>query len=219
MKSQFGDRETVGSIYTKAQLNDTTGLILPDIGSPMSGDLVTDLNETFASNPFEGRPFYVNCVEERDLQMKNAFKRRLFKTLYRPYPEDNTLVFHMDPKTETVKFCWDVPHHSEFLNILTNSTLYDPEYVQRIRDWCNNDLSNFGYVKVSMGSSQVEGYDEKIVNMYKQNYINYCESIQMDPKALETEKKLGFFWIPNKFLKDKDVTARKTKILMAGNHA
>ena len=215
MKSQYGERETVGSIYTEAQKADTRGLFISDIGNDMSKGLVEDLNETFKSNPFEGRPFYVNVIEERDLQMKNALKRRPHVSLYRPYPEDNTLVFHCDPRSETIRFCWDVPHHSEFMNILSNSLLYPQEYIKRIKDWCNNDLSSFGFIKVSMSSSQVEGYEEKIINMYKQNYINYCESIQMDKKAIETEKKLGFFWIPNKYVKDLDVTERKPSIIMS----
>ena len=128
MKSQYDDRDTVGQIYIDAQKNSTQGLLLPDIGQPMVGDLVDDINEAIASNPFDGQPFFINIVEERDLQMKNAIKRRMFVTKYLPYPEDNTLVFYAEPKLPRISYCWDLPHHSEFFNILTNFTLYD-------RDW------------------------------------------------------------------------------------
>lgn len=216
MKSQYADRDTVGSIYQQAQKNSTQGLLLQDVGSELAQSLVDDLNESIASNPFEGKDFYINVVEERDLQMKNAIKRRLFVSLYRPYPEDNTLVFHVEPNTNRVSFCWDIPHHSELPNILINEHLYDKEYVQRIKQWLNNDLTNFGFVKVSMSSGHVEGYEEKTVNAYREAYYNYCKSIQMDDKALETEKKLGFFWIPNKFIKDKELGADKPRVSLVG---
>lgn len=209
MKSSYGDRETVGTTYLEAQKNSTAGLVIADLTDDMSKGFVDDLNDTFKSDPFNGQNFYVRVVEERDLLMKNAFKRRIFKLLYRPYPEDNTMVFYVEPKNEIVRFCWDIPHHSEFFNILSNQGLYPAEYVQHIKDWCNGKLENFGFMKVNISSGQVEGYDEKLINNYKQSYINYCESIQMDAKALETEKKLGFFWIPNKFTVYKDITDRK----------
>jgi hypothetical protein len=182
----------------------------------MVNSLIDDLNETIASNPFEGKNFYINVVEERDLQMPNALKRRMFVSKYRPYPEDNTLVFHVEPKSNRVKYCWDIPHHSELPNILINAHLYDHEYVQRIKDWLNNDLSNFGFVKVSMGNSQVEGYEEKTINAYRESYYNYCKSIEMDEKAVETEKKLGFFWIPSKNPSDKDLEKKSPKVALIG---
>ena len=206
MKSQYDDRDTVGTTYLKAQKNSTDGLVLKDIGTEMTSSLVKDLNEAITSNPFEGRPFYINIVEERDLQMKNALKRRLFKSLYRPYPEDNTLVFFVDPRKNIVNFCWDLPHHSELYNILYNAALYDHKYIRMIKDWMNHDLTSFGYVKVSINSSQIEGYDEKTINSYRENYLNFCKSREMNEKEIEEEKRLGFFWIPNKFKKDQDVT-------------
>lgn len=216
MKSKYGDRETVGSTYIQAQKNSVQGLILPDLGEEMVKGLIDDLNESIASNPFEGREFYINVVEERDLQMKNAIKRRMFVSKYRPYPEDNTMVFRVEPKTGQTYYCWDIPHHSELPNILINAYLYDHEYIQRINEWLKNDLSNFGFIKVSMGSSQVEGYEEKTIDAYRQAYYNYCLSIDMDEKAIETEKKFGFFWIPNKFAKDKNLADDKPKVSLIG---
>lgn len=217
MKSMYGDRDTHGTTYLKAQKNSVEGLTIGDVGREMVGGLVDDLNDAFASNPFEGRSFYVNVVEERDLQMKNALKRRPHLTLYRPYPEDNTLVFYIEPKSSRVQYCWDLPHHSEFFNILSNEILYDAEYIRNIRQWASGDLSNFGFIKVSMSSSQVEGYDEKVIIGYKKAYVNYCTSLQMDAKSMEAEQKTGFFWIPNKFKKDQDVTSKNDpKVSLVG---
>tara|TARA_R110002126_G_scaffold4874_3_gene25131 strand:+ start:152 stop:685 length:534 start_codon:yes stop_codon:yes gene_type:complete len=151
MKSKYDDRDTVGGIYLKAQTDSCEGLVVQDIGTEMAQSLVDDLNDTIASDPFEGRPFFVSVVEERDLQMKNAIKRRMFKTVYRPYPEDNTLVFYVDPKTGKVCFCWDVPHHSEMFNVLSNFTQYDHKYIRMIREWQNNNLTNFGFEKTMDG--------------------------------------------------------------------
>jgi hypothetical protein len=209
MKSNYGNRDTVGTTYLNAQKDSSDGYLLQDFTSEMVHGLVDDINETIRSDPFKGNSFYISVVEERDLQMKNAIKRRLFVTQYQPYPEDNTLVFFVDVKLNEVSFCWDLPHHSELPNILSNEYLYDHGYVARIKEWLKNDLSNFGFVKVSMGSPHVEGYDEKMIVAYKQAYENYCRTLQMDEKSIENEMKFGFFWIPNKFAKFQKIEQQK----------
>tara|TARA_R110002126_G_scaffold51939_1_gene141829 strand:+ start:2898 stop:3542 length:645 start_codon:yes stop_codon:yes gene_type:complete len=214
MKSQFRDNGTVGTIYQEAQKNNTSGLVVQDIGTELANSLVTDLNKTIESNPFSGKPFYINIVEERDLQMKNAIKRRLFVSQYRPYPEDNTLVFHVEPSSCKVSYCWDIPHHSEFYNIISNFLSYDNEYISMLRQWMDNDLSNFGFIKVSMDSSQVEGYDIKTVNAYRDSYLNFLRTKEVDEKTIEAEIKLGFFWIPNKFHTDKTCEEKTGKIIL-----
>jgi len=211
MKSSYGDRDTVGTQYIKAQGNSTQGLVLADIGTEMCRGLVDDINEVIGTNPFQGKDFYINIVEERDLQMKNALKRRMFVTKYRPYPEDNTLVFKIIPKESRILYCWDVPHHSELPNILSNEYLYGQEYIQRLKEWLKNDLSNFGFIKVNMNSSQVEGYEESQINTYRQAYYNMLKSRGMDDKSLSVEKHWGYFWIPNKFHKDQDLEKPQPK--------
>lgn len=151
MKSEYRNGETVGTTYLKSQKNDARGLTIGDINSEMVTSLIDDLNDCIASDPYKGRPFFISVVEERDLQMKNAIKRRMFTTLYRPYPEDNTLVFYVEPKNNVVCFCWDLPHHSEMWNILSNSSFYDHDYIQRIKEWQRNDLANFGFEKTPDG--------------------------------------------------------------------
>jgi hypothetical protein len=197
MKSNYGNRETHGTTYLKAQQNDMRGITVGDVNTDLVKGLVEDLNDTISSNPFGGDPFFISVIEERDLQMKNAIKRRMFVSKYRPYPEDNTLVFYVEPRNNKVCYCWDVPHHSEMPNILSNADLYDTEYVSRIKDWLRNDLYNFGFTKVNMSSSQVEGLDEKVVNRYRQAYYEFCESNGCSEEELETIKKYGHFWVPN----------------------
>lgn len=208
MKSHYEDRDTVGTTYLEAQKDDVKGYTLQDFNSPMTEGLIEDLNDAVQSNPFEGRPFYINFVEERDLLMKNSFKRRIFKTLYLPYPEDNTLVFYTDPRKQKTYYCWQIPHHSEFYNILSNFTLYEKEYVRRLREWMNNDLSSYGFLKVTMGSSHVEGYDDKTINAYRKNYLTFLETKGLSKADIDAEKKLGFFWIPNPRFEYQDVTAK-----------
>lgn len=214
LKSTYDDRDTVGSTYIKAQKNKTAGLTIGEINDEMVKSLLEDIEGCMNRNPFEDRPFYINIVEERDLQMPNTFKRRIFETLYLPYPEDNTLVFYIKPKSGDIFYCWDLPHHSEIPNIITNEHLYDNEYIKSITAWMRNDLENFGFIKVSMDSSQVEGYEEKTINAYRAAYHSHCEMMGMDRKSLEVEKKLGFFWIPNKFWKPKCLTSDNPKVFI-----
>lgn len=151
MKSEYQDRDTVGTIYLDAQKNSAEGLTIGDINDEMVHGLVDDLNKSIQSNPFgNNKPFWINVVEERDLQMPNSFKRRLYNFEKRPYPEDNTLVFYIEPESNKVCYCWDLPHHSEMWNILSNTHLYPEEYIQRIKEWQNYDLTNFGFKKVTL---------------------------------------------------------------------
>ena len=209
MKSHYQNRNTVGSIYLDAQKNSSQGLILGDVGSEMVSGLIDDLNETIQSDPFDGREFYINVVEERDLQMKNAIKRRLFVSIYRPYPEDNTLVFKADPKSNRIFYCWDVPHHSELPNILSREDQFPHDYIRGIKQWMGGDLTSFGFLKVSMNSSQVEGVPEKTVQAYRNAYWEMCKGQGMDEKQLESEKRVGYFWIPNPNYKDQPLDQKQ----------
>ena len=213
MKSNYGDRDTVGTQYIEAQKSPQ--LTLGEINSCMVSSLVEDLNKTIESNPFQGRPFYINVVEERDLQMPNSFKRRMFVSIYRPYPEDNTLVFHVDHKANEVTFCWDLPHHSELLNIMSNAYLYDFEYIQQIQRWLKNDLSGFGFVKVHIDNSSIEGYKAKTVNAYREAYLNQCKNSGMNEKQIESERRLGFFWLPSLKFKDQSLKPKKHSLIIA----
>ena len=198
MQSTYRDGKTVGSMYLDAQKNSVSGITLGEISSEIANSLVEDLNKTIQSNPFSDRPFFINVVEERDLQMKNAIKRRLFLSLYRPFPEDNTLVFHVYPKGNLVYFCWDIPHHSEMREILSNFAEYDQKYIMQIYKWSKNDLTDFGFLKVKIDNNMVPGYTDKTLEAYRQSYLDFLKSKGMSEKAIEQEIKLGYFWVPNK---------------------
>lgn len=215
MKSLIEDRETVGTQYIEAQKSDMRGYTTGDFANPMVSGFIEDLNNAIMSNPYEGRPFYINVVETRDLQMKNAFKRIFYKSLYLPYPEDNTFVVYTDPKKQKTYFCWDLPHHSNIHNIMITSHLYDYEYIERLKEWMRNDLTNFGFIKVKLGDHVVEDYDEKTIQKYKELWIDFLKSHGADEKAIESEKKLGFFWIPNKKFKFKEIANKNPKISLA----
>ena len=145
-------RNTVGQIYTDAQKNKAP-VIVGDMTSELMKSLVEDLNDTMESNPFDGNPFYITVYEKKDLQMPRAILRRLYVSKYRPYPEDDTVVFKTNPSNGETHFCWCLPHWSEMDNILMNILLYDSELVRTIKDWKNMNLENFGFVKNEDGSN------------------------------------------------------------------
>jgi hypothetical protein len=159
MKSLYADRDTVGTIYQNAQFSGEKQVITGDMNYELRKSLVDDLNETIiiATKEFESIPFYITVHEKKDLQMKSAILRRMIKTKYRPYPEDDTLVFYINPVHNEVYFCWCLPHWSEMDNILANHNLYeytesDRQYVARIRDWKNMRLEYFGFCKNAEGN-------------------------------------------------------------------
>lgn len=150
------DRETVGAIYRNAALkNKEETVTIGDLTNELMSSLVEDLNETIvdASLEFGGSPFYVIVHEKKDMQMPRAILRRMIKTLKRPYPEDDTVVFHVeDPKNNIIKFCWCLPHWSEMDNMLANETLFDPDLILQIRAWKSLDLYHFGFTKDPLGN-------------------------------------------------------------------
>jgi hypothetical protein len=73
----------------------------------------------------------------------------------------------------------------------------------------NNDLTKFGFVKVGFNNSQVDGYDEKTLHRYRQNYIEFLKSKNASEKDIKAEEKVGWFWVPNPLHEDKEITSRK----------
>jgi hypothetical protein len=141
-------RKTVGAIYKEAQEKNTEKFVTNgDLTAELQSSLVTDLNETIASNPYDNRPFYITVHEKKDLQMPKMILRRILTSLYRPYPEDDTIVWWVDPNSNKVKFCWCLPHWSEMDNMLANEWLYEPEMIKEIKAWKAIDLHVFGFCK------------------------------------------------------------------------
>ena len=146
-------RKTVGAIYRDAQLNNKENFIeVGDMSRELMSSLICDLNDTIKSDPHEGRPFFICVHESRDLQMKNMFRRRMLTSVYRPYPEDDTVVFWVNPATNQVKFCWCLPHWSEMENVIANENLFPVDYVAEIKAWKRVDLFHFGFRKDDMGN-------------------------------------------------------------------
>ncbi len=145
-------RKTVGAIYRDAQMASHDPYVENgDLTREVMSSLVEDLNDTIKSNPFQGKNFYITVHEKKDLQMPRALLRRMLTTVYRPYPEDDTIVFFVDMKINEVFFCWCLPHWSEMDNMIANENLFDPSMIHKLKCWKNNDLSVFGFVKDEMG--------------------------------------------------------------------
>lgn len=145
-------RKTVGAIYREANLSyDGTPIETGDMARELMSSLVEDLNDTINSRPHEGRPYYITVHEKKDLQMKTALLRRIITTLYRPWPEDDTTVFYINPSSSDVRFCWCLPHWTDMDNVMRNEMLYPVEYVKDISAWKSLDLYRFGFTKDPMG--------------------------------------------------------------------
>jgi hypothetical protein len=147
------NRNTAGSIYRDAQINGEKGVVIGDVNYEIKKDLVKDINEAIeqGEKEMQGKPFYLAIYEKYDLMLKKGLVRIRKITKYRPYPEQDSMVFHIFPGG-TVYFCWELPHRSQMLNILQCPDLFDPEYVALIRRWDNLQLEYFGFTKDENGN-------------------------------------------------------------------
>lgn len=151
-KSLYGDRDTVGTTYIKAQKEGEKYVEVGDLRRELMSSLVEDLNDTISSDPFQGRAFFITVHESKDLMMKSCIRRRMLTTLYRPWPEDDTTVFWTDPKSNTTRFCWSIPHWSEMDNIIINELIYDKDLVATCKAWKSFDMFQFGFRKDDIGN-------------------------------------------------------------------
>jgi hypothetical protein len=152
-KSRFADRDTVGKMYRDAQINNREDKItVGDLTNEILSSLVEDLNDTIDSKPYDNkRPYYICIVDKKDLMMKRAIIRSIQTTVYRPWPEDDTTVFYIDPVLNEVRFCWCIPHNTEIFNIIANENLYDADLVAKLKAWRKVDLYHFGFRKNDKG--------------------------------------------------------------------
>lgn len=141
-------RNTVGSIYRDAQINGERGVIIGDVNHEIKKDLVKDINEAIEQGQKEmgDKPFYLAIYEKYDLMLKRGLVRIRKVTKYRPYPEQDSMVFHVYPNGD-IYFCWELPHRSQMINILMSPDLFDPTHVDLIRRWENLQLEYFGFKK------------------------------------------------------------------------
>jgi len=147
------ERKTVGAIYQDIHKNpDRYPVIVGDMSNEMKKGLIEDINDAIALKPFGDRSWYIMIHEKKDLQMKDAFLRRVLHFKYRPWPEDDTTVFWHDPKVFQTKFCWSLPHWSEMDNILANSNLFGNDLVSQVRAWKSFDMHHFGFMKDDNGN-------------------------------------------------------------------
>lgn len=146
-KSNYADRDTVGTIALNAAKN-TTNPVVGDLGHELMPDLLEDLNNTIQSDPYDGKPFFIIIHEKKDLLLKNMIMRRMVTKLKRPYPEPNLTVFWTNPKTGETRFCWSLPHQSTFLEYTLNPDKYDKDQINDIKAFQKENLEHFGLKKI-----------------------------------------------------------------------
>jgi len=152
MKSIYGDRDTVGQIYLDAQIQDAdASVIVNDLSGEMMKGLCEDINNSIDSKPFGKKVWYLCVHEKKDLIMKRELLRRMICTKYRPYPEDDTLVYKIDSIHDTVEFCWCLPHTSEMDQVILNPDQYAKEYVEDVRAYIDFKLERFGFKQDAKG--------------------------------------------------------------------
>jgi hypothetical protein len=173
-------RETVGKIYRDAQINGERGVVIGDVNHEIKKDLVVDINEAIqqgmASDEFKGKAFYLALYEKYDLMLKKGLVRIRKITKYRPYPEQDMMLFHVYPQGD-VYFCWELPHRTQMINILANEALYPPEQVLMLKRWENIQLEYFGFKKDSEGN-WVEN------ELFRGDYLMGAPDVQKVPKIL-----------------------------------
>lgn len=154
------ERKTVGAIYRDAALACKEGETVEagDLSRELMKSLIDDINDCIASMPYGKKPFYITIHESKDMLMPRAIRRRMVTTLYRPFPEDDTVVFYVEPETNLVEFCWSLPHRTVMYNRLNNEWLYEKEEVQQIKAYLNEDYWHFGFRKDEMGNWKSNPY-------------------------------------------------------------
>lgn len=158
-------RKTVGAIYRDAQMHgEKTPITVGDLANELKSSLVEDLNAELEEFPrqkehaqFDKRPYFITIHESKDMAMPRALRRRILRTLYRPYPEDDTLVFWRNEDRSEIRFCWQLPHWTEMDNMLASQELWelnqsDHDYLTLIKAWKNVDLHHFGFMKDEIGN-------------------------------------------------------------------
>jgi hypothetical protein len=146
-------RNTAGSIYRDAQINGEKGVVIGDVNHEIKKDLVKDINEAIEMGTKEmgDKPFYLAIYEKYDLMLKKGLVRIRKITKYRPYPEQDSMVFHAFPNGD-VYFCWELPHRSQMMNMIMNPDLYDKAQVELIKRWENLQLEYYGFTKDENGN-------------------------------------------------------------------
>jgi hypothetical protein len=146
-------RPTIGKIYRDLHLDNKPDLIqVGDMSNEIMKGLVEDINDGIKLKPFGDVPWFIMIHEKKDLQMKEAFLRRILHFKKRPYPEDDTTVFWHHPKKGETRFCWSLPHWSEMPNIINSKDLFDRNLVEEVIAWKTFNLERFGFIKDKMGN-------------------------------------------------------------------
>jgi len=145
-KSQYADRDTVGTLALKARECKDVPCV-GDLGHELMKGLVEDLNHAFQLNPYDNRPYFVIVHEKKDLQHKNMILRRMIHTEKRPYPEPGLQVWWVNPSSQEVRFCWELPHWSIFPDIRSNPTEYHSNTLEAVKAYLENHLEYFGFKK------------------------------------------------------------------------
>lgn len=134
MKSEFADRETLGSQMTKTQRAHENSISIEanDLSHEMGNSYMRELRETIEKHQFLKSPYYIQVISSRDVIWgRRALVFRFFARLSKPLMEDDMDLWYIDNKKNIIKLMWSLPHWSEFDMILRDESHEDKKVV----DW------------------------------------------------------------------------------------
>lgn len=159
-------RLNVGAIYRNALINGERNVTSGDVNYDMRLDLCKDINKIISearTGEMKNKKFYLAFYEKADLMLKRALVRTPRISIYRPYPEANSMVFKSLP--EDTYFCWEIPERHHMINELNCPDIYPAERLMKWRRWENMQLEYFGFKKNDEGNWVENPFYEGDINI------------------------------------------------------
>ena len=136
MKSEFGDRETLGTQMLKTQEEhyNSTPIEAGDLSHEGGKSYMRALIDVVENHRSLQLPYYIQVISSRDVLYGNrAFHFRFFARLSEPLMEDDMDLYYVDNRKDELKLLWSLPHWSEFDMILADDTNKEKKLVHWIK--------------------------------------------------------------------------------------
>ncbi|MHA1401143.1 MAG: hypothetical protein ACTSQE_12410 [Candidatus Heimdallarchaeaceae archaeon] len=134
MKSEFGDRETLGTqiLKTKEEHESSSPIEAGELAHEGGKSYMRELIDTVENHRHITYPYYIQVISSRDVFFGDrVFHFRFFARQSEPLIEDDMDLWYVDNKTDQLKLMWSLPHWSEFDMILADEKYSDKKLI----DW------------------------------------------------------------------------------------
>ena len=136
MKSEFGNRETLGSQIQKTQDKHlkSDAIEAGDLANAMQKSYGTRLVDTIEEHRQLAKPYYIFVVWTKPPEyMRRAIYLNFVVRNTRPAMEDDTDCWYVNNAKEELRLEWSLPHWSDFDGILAYEDKYDKDLVKWIK--------------------------------------------------------------------------------------